>query len=79
MLNYIKYDTHAVLGGLRTPTSDGSRAVVIARGKLSDVIKQALKLSDAEYSVLNIAFMDGVLWNKNEMMEISERPNFPKG
>ena len=70
------FTTHAVLCGLKRPASDSNRATVIAKGKLSDLIKQGLELSD-EYYGLTIAFAGGTVWHR-QMREIAERPDFPK-
>ena len=58
------------------PVSDRNRAIVIAKGKLADVIKIGLELSDAEYYGVIIASVGGPLW-KNELKEIATRPDFP--
>ena len=49
----------------------------IAEGKLSDMIKRALALSDLEYHGLTISH-DGPMLKKKNMKEISQRPDFPK-
>ena len=72
----IDYDTFAVLSGLRTPISDSSRAVVIEKGKLADLVIRGLQLSDADYYGLFIAYRGGALWKK-EMRQLALRDDFP--
>ena len=72
----INYDTLAILSGLRSPASDSNRAIVIAKGKLADLVIRGLQLSDADYYGLLIAYRGGALW-KEDMRKIALRPDFP--
>jgi hypothetical protein len=77
MMDTINFDSFATLHGYKMPHVPGDRGMKIAEGKLSDMIKRALALSDLEYHGLTISH-DGPMLKKKDMKEISQRPDFPK-
>ena len=73
---FINYEARAVLSGLRMPAVAGNRAKVIAKGTIADLVIKGLRLSEAQYYGLVIAYQGGVLWKK-EMRQVALRPDFP--
>lgn len=57
----LKLNAYSILSALRKPEAVGNSPIVIAAGKLSDIIKIALKVSNSDYYGLTIKHDGGVL------------------
>jgi hypothetical protein len=73
----IDYGAFAILRGYKLPHVSGDRGMKIAEGKLSDMVKRALALSDREYHGLSITH-DGPLLHRKDMEDLRNRLDFPK-
>ena len=73
----IDYGAFATLRGFKLPHVSGDRGMKIAEGKLSDMVKHALTLSEREYHGLSISH-DGPLLHRKDMEELMRRLDFPK-
>jgi hypothetical protein len=76
MKKSINFGAFATLPGYKLPNASGDQGMKISEGKLSDMVKHALALSEREYHGLSIRH-DGPLLHKQDMEELTRRPDFP--